>query len=59
MLGWEKDRKDIDKDGTLYYVHIIFYIKGVSENEVGSIFFFAVPINIFSTTFILLYKVHI
>ena len=33
-----KDRKDIDKDQTLYYVYIIFYIKGVSENEVSSIF---------------------
>ena len=33
-----KDRKDIDRDQTLCYVYIIFYIKRVSENEVGSIF---------------------
>ena len=40
-----KDRKDIDKDQTLYYVYIIFYIKGVSENEVGSIFSSRFPLK--------------
>ena len=39
-----KDRKDIDKDWTLYYVYIIYHIKGVSENEVGSIFSLQFPL---------------
>ena len=54
----EKDKKGIDKDWTLCYIYLIFYIKWGIRKGKWLYIFFAVPINIFSTTFILLYKVY-
>ena len=45
-----KDRKDIGKDQTLYYVYIIYYIERGIKNEVRSIFSSWFPLQSFSTT---------